>query len=66
MQTITRTQMIQIAGAALLDPRAVERAYRGTRVLSSTLIRVTRAAQQLGYALPPGGEGLLPARPAAQ
>lgn len=43
----------RIAVLAICDARTVRRAYAGRRVLSSTLVRLRRAALDLGLPPPP-------------
>lgn len=53
MNPLTPQQRRELMAAAICDDRTVLRAYRGKRVKTSTIDRLTRAARDLGLPLPP-------------
>jgi DNA-binding LacI/PurR family transcriptional regulator len=50
---LTRQNILQIAGAAAVDPRTVERAYGGKSVRTMIRERITAAAKNLKMIAPP-------------
>lgn len=50
---LTAHDRVRIAAEAIVNPRTVERIYRGDRCTISTYERVRRAAEGLRYPAPP-------------
>jgi DNA-binding LacI/PurR family transcriptional regulator len=55
-EPITLQRQLEIAAAALTDPRTVARFLRGERVRNLTAERIRVAAAKLGYVLPVASE----------